>query len=253
MELLMLDDEIVFLNSMKRRVDWQLYGIDVVHTARNGRDARRILAEHPIELTLCDIEMYQESGLAFYESVAQDHPDLVCIFVTCHPEFDYARKALRLGCMDYILKPIDFVELDGILRKVTGQICQRNEQKRRAAMVEGLLDQVPKEAGNAEVARVQQYQAEHIDQPVVVEQLAEVVHLSPTYLMRIFKRDCSTSIITYATRLKLDLAKRLLRQTSLSVRQICDQLGYINPSYFNRLFKSDTGLTPNEYRNQGKE
>lgn len=88
-----------------------------VFTATNALIAKNILKKEQIDIMLCDIEMPGESGLKLLEWVRDEKMNTECIFLTCHEEFDFARKAIKLKGMDYLLKPIPYDELTDVLLK----------------------------------------------------------------------------------------------------------------------------------------
>ena len=108
MNLLLVDDERIAVQGMLRGVDWKRCGIDgEILTAYNARQAMAVLEENPVSLILCDIEMPGENGIQLLRQVSTRWPKIACILLTCHAEFTYAQEALRLGCLDYILKPAE--------------------------------------------------------------------------------------------------------------------------------------------------
>jgi len=101
-----------------------------------------------------------------------------------------------------------------------------------------------------EVMDAYQFVEAHMDQRIGLEDIAEYLHLNASYFSRLFKKETGETFIEYVIRTKMKRAKELLDQTTLSVTAICEQLGYDNPSYFNKLFKSCHGITPTEYRHK---
>lgn len=102
------------------------------------------------------------------------------------------------------------------------------------------------------VNQVKQYILEHLAEDTSLYTLAEQVHFSQEYLLRIFKKKEGITILQYINDLKLSAAKRLLAETELSVKEIAEQLGFASQGYFGRFFRSKTGLTPNAYRDAQK-
>ncbi|CAM3534418.1 response regulator transcription factor [Marinicrinis lubricantis] len=102
-----------------------------------------------------------------------------------------------------------------------------------------------------EVLEAYEYVALHMDRRIGLEDIAEHLHLNPSYFSRLFKKETGETFIEYVTRMKMERAKELLDQTARSVAQICELLGYENQSYFIKLFKSFAGMTPLDYRHRG--
>lgn len=98
------------------------------------------------------------------------------------------------------------------------------------------------------VNQVKKYIVDHLDGDTSLYALAEQVHFSQEYLLRIFKKKEGITILQYINHLKLSLAKQLLADSDLQVKEIAEQLGFTSQGYFGKFFRSKTGLTPNAYR-----
>lgn len=92
------------------------------------------------------------------------------------------------------------------------------------------------------------YIMNHFDKQVTVRQLAEIEHFNPTYYVEWFKRSFGTSPIAYIRELRLNKAKELLANTSYTIMQIAQQIGYENQATLTRLFQKEIGMTPGAYR-----
>ncbi len=125
--LLIVDDEAFIANGIKSSVDWQKLGIVSVSIANNLRQAKEEFHNQPFDMMICDIEMPQGSGLELYEWVREQYPQTECIFLTCHADFQYAKKALQLGSFEYLLKPVPHDELKLVMTKLIEKIRKERE------------------------------------------------------------------------------------------------------------------------------
>lgn len=130
MELLIVDDEETARQAVLMHVDWKALPFEEIHTAPNIAKAKGELENKKIKVVLCDIEMPMGSGLELLEWINGNRKDVVCIFMTCHAEFSYAQKAIQLGSMDYVLKPLDFESLTDTLKKAAGRVEERSQMNR---------------------------------------------------------------------------------------------------------------------------
>jgi transcriptional regulator GlxA family with amidase domain len=106
------------------------------------------------------------------------------------------------------------------------------------------------------VLRIEQsitYMAQHLDEPLQVATLAAQANVSPSHFFALFKRRIGSAPIDYFTRLRMQRACHLLEQTSLSVKEIAAELGYDDPFYFSRVFKSVNRVAPSGYRAAQRE
>jgi two-component system response regulator YesN len=83
---------------------------------------------------------------------------------------------------------------------------------------------------------------------IVLQDVAQHTCLSPNYLSQLFKQETGKSFLEYLTNCRVEAAKKLLVQSSLTISEIAFKLGYEMPSYFSEVFKKSEGLTPSQYR-----
>jgi two-component system response regulator YesN len=112
--------------------------------------------------------------------------------------------------------------------------------------------QVYRESHNREIIECQRYVYNHLDRKVSLEDAAAHLHLHPSYLSRLFKRETGENFVEYVTRLKMEKAKELLEMSDRTIEDIADMLGYDNKNYFGKLFKAHTGTLPSVYRSRSK-
>lgn len=95
--ILLVDDETAMLQIIQKVIQWKNFDIDEVYVANSASKAREILQEHRIDITVCDIEMPQESGLDLIGWIQGMYPEIINIILTGHADFNYARNAISLG------------------------------------------------------------------------------------------------------------------------------------------------------------
>ena len=101
---------------------------------------------------------------------------------------------------------------------------------------------------NDVISEVKKYIDEHISEKISRSEIADYVFLNENYLSRLFHKEVGCSISKYILEKRLALSKKLLIQTKLSVSEIGERVGYDTTTYFVRIFKQETGKTPNEFR-----
>lgn len=93
-----------------------------------------------------------------------------------------------------------------------------------------------------------QYVVEHIDEEISLTTISEKLAISKNYFCSLFKQETGENFLNFVTRMKMKRAKFLLKEENLKVYEVCDRLGYTDTTYFTRLFKKYTHMTPNEYK-----
>lgn len=104
------------------------------------------------------------------------------------------------------------------------------------------------QAVRREIAEAQRYVQTHIGEKIAMEEMAHRLNLNPSHFSRVFKHETGETFVEFVTRTKMERAQELLNQSDLTVAEIAEQLGYEHTSYFIKLFRNSTGMSPNEYR-----
>lgn len=98
------------------------------------------------------------------------------------------------------------------------------------------------------IIRSMEYIRSHYDEPLKRQELAESVSLSVNHYSFLFKQYSGYSPMQYITRVRLDNAKHMLRNSSLPISEIASRVGFQDPLYFARVFAKETGYSPRAYR-----
>lgn len=129
MTVLLVDDQISILSGLISGIDWNALGVDAVRTAGNAAQAKKILGQEQVDVLLCDIEMPGENGLSLLRWARSKGMDLVCVFLTSHADFLYAKEAIQLGCFDYILQPARYEDIQGAVKKALNRVQADRKDK----------------------------------------------------------------------------------------------------------------------------
>jgi len=128
----------------------------------------------------------------------------------------------------------------------TMPLIDRSALTGRSAFAATLPDD--REDTSSKVERSIAYMADHINQPLQVATLAAMANVSPSHFFALFKKQTGCPPMDYFTRLRMCHAGHLLGSTSASVKEVAAALGYDDPFYFSRVFKSVHQVPPSRYR-----
>ena len=241
MNILLVDDEWTTMNILLQVINWKEAGIDSVFCARNAQEAKKALSEKDIQITLCDIEMPKESGLDLIEWIQGLYPSIINIILTGHADFNYARSAISLGVFSYLLKPVEFEEI----QRVVAQAVQRVREDRKASSAfqtgQGREDDI--------VRAAKAYIEAHYNETITRNDIEQNFHMSSDHINREFKKIYGFTLMEYVQHIRIDRAKEYLRGTGMSIQQISQEVGYNSQAYFGKVFKKMEGNTPLEYKN----
>lgn len=98
------------------------------------------------------------------------------------------------------------------------------------------------------IRNAKRYIQKHFAEPLTLEEVAQTTGFSVSYFSTLFKKETGEGFNKYLTKIRMEEAKVLLRETSQSVAEICQQVGYLDLKHFTHTFHKATGLTPGEYR-----
>ncbi|MBK0347930.1 helix-turn-helix transcriptional regulator [Aerococcaceae bacterium zg-ZJ1578] len=101
---------------------------------------------------------------------------------------------------------------------------------------------------NKHLLLVKEYIDSHLDTPLSIDKLSQLVNYSPYYLSRKFKTEFNIDITQYIRNARLEYSKNLLRYTNLPIQEISSTLHFTSPSYFTKLFKKHYNCTPKIFR-----
>ncbi len=137
MRVLLVDDEPFITQGLKLLLDWKAEGCEIAGCVQNGLEAIAFLKKEKVDLIVTDIRMPRCDGLELLERTKNEGlSDAYFIMMSGFDEFGYAQKALRFGCVDYIVKPVDKDELLAAVRKACQLDAKVKEEEERISELE---------------------------------------------------------------------------------------------------------------------
>jgi len=131
--VLIVDDEDIIREGLKKVVAWEDLGFVIRGTAKNGAQALALLETEKIHVVLTDVRMPKVSGIELSEAVYQRFPDTKVVILSGYDNFNFAQKAIRFGVYHYILKPCreeEIIEVFSRLKtELDGEIRRRDSEE----------------------------------------------------------------------------------------------------------------------------
>ena len=316
--ILLADDEQIERMALARRLQREFGDVLEIREATDGREALELFRQEQSQIVIMDISMPEMDGMASAEAIRKLDPECVIIFLTAYDDFAYAKRAIVIRALDYLLKPCEQEELvavmeeamrltdrrlDGGGRAGSGQVPAGQAGSGQVPAGQAGSGQVP--AGQAESGQVPAGQtgsgqvlagqtgsgqpgwnaetvqpgqklhsqnqsgsddrAERLDQvaetirryirmnymnEISMQDAARMMHYSDAYFCKLFKQCFDQNFTTYLTHFRVEEAKRLLRDRTISVKDVSAKVGYYDSNYFAKVFKRITGMIPSEYRSE---
>lgn len=234
-KLMFVDDDVLMTDSFLPMLNWQRLQLDPPLIANHYDQAVAMLSQTKVDILISDIEMFGKNGFELIAWCRKNCPETICIFLTCHARFDFAKRAIHLGVADYLLKPVQPSELQQLLQRCIDRLSNRSD-----SMEEKTYSEVVQQAMN--------YIQEHLSEVISRESLCSTLFVSERHLSRLFQQELGLSLTDYITACRIDRAKELLSGSQLSITDVSAQVGFNYPAYFTKVFRDKTGVTPVQYR-----
>jgi YesN/AraC family two-component response regulator len=173
------------------------------------------------------------------------------VFLTAFDEFNYAKRAIEIRALDYLLKPGSDEDLVNVLEEAFN-ICDRYGEGDNTTRQEPVVQVQERDENDASpnvfVGKVQEYIDSHYKEDIALLDLAGVFGYTDVYFCKLFKQNFGKNFITYLNEYRMDKAKELLANPEINIKDVSALAGYRDANYFTRVFKRMVGKTPSEYR-----
>ena len=232
------DDEKLIAHNIAKIITETDASFEISAVCYDGQSALAAIEQYQPHLLFTDIKMPLLDGLALIERIHKKDPALRCILISGFGEFEYAKTAIQCDAFDYLLKPLNKAELAKTLRRAKDELL--SEQSLLNTEREGSTAQI--------VASIVEYLHANYAHEINFAKIAEDYNFSSSYLTKIFREQTGKPPIRYLIEYRVQVAKGLLRNTNLNVKEIAEKTGFIDQFYFSKCFKSYCGLTPTQYK-----
>jgi two-component system, response regulator YesN len=230
--VLIVDDEYEIRKNLALYYPWGEAGFVVTGQEENGRAAQDFVRNNRVDLVLCDIKMPLVSGLDFARWAHEEGMALRIVFLSAYRKFEFAQEALRYGVKSYLVKPPDFAAMAATLREIKEELDRESKGLPETdTVIEAVLAYAEGNMGEA-----------------TLREAARLVGMNPHYLSSYFREKTGGTFSRNLTRLKMERASVLLRDSRNSVLSVSDELGYTSPKNFSRAFRIYYGASPRRFR-----
>lgn len=250
--ILVADDEPIERMVVMKKIKQQ-FGQEVeILEAENGREVVEQFKRAPFHIAVLDIEMPGTDGLDAANEIRRLNGECEIIFLTAFDEFQYARMAITVRALDYLLKPVSEEELFLCLEEAMQRIRYHIKYDRvaGAGIMECKAEELPVGKNRQIGRRIMQYIETHYGEDISLQELADHLNYSEAYFSTVFKQCFDENFTIFLSRYRVEKAMHMLEDVTINVKEISESVGYRDPNYFAKVFKRITGVTPTDYRKQ---
>ena len=233
LRLLIADDEMIERQVLYKTLQKNLGDRCRIFQAANGREALKIYEEEKIQIAILDIEMPGINGIEAAQQIRQADKDCCIIFLTAFDEFSYAKKAITVRALDYLLKPYDEQELMLVVEEamhIAGEQRQSGGDEDENENPVTADTEEPEDGGHARLSKVtsliSQYIHENYMFDISMQDAARAMNYSEAYFCKLFKQCFDQNFTSYLTRYRIKEAKKMLEQPTVNVKEIGRAVGY---------------------------
>ena len=248
--VLLVDDEQIERMALAKKID-RYYGDKVnIYHAVNGREAVDMCSEHKNDIIIMDISMPEMNGVMAAKYIRQIDDKCSIIFLTAYDDFEYARNAIKIRALDYLLKPCDINDLlavmDMAIQKLDRECdfkgnTKENKPERKRENVKNFDEQTT-------IKYLREYVENNYTFDISMQEVAEDMGYSDAYFSKLFKQYFNQNFTAYLTEYRIKKAKELLTDTNNSIKDISRMVGYEDSNYFAKIFKRIVGEIPSKFR-----
>lgn len=268
--ILLADDEQIERMALARRLMRRFGDILQISEATNGKEAVQLYQKEHSQIIIMDISMPELNGVEAAEQIRSMDEDCIIVFLTAYDEFSYAKRAIVIRALDYLLKPCDEEELTAVMEEAM-RLTDKASKKEESPWKKEEREEAEKEAAarreawpwnpdaeppkdpetermNQVAEKIRTYIRENYMNEISMQDAARQFNYSDAYFCKLFKQCFDQNFTTYLTNFRINEAKRLLKDKTISVKDAGMKVGYYDSNYFAKVFKRVTGMIPSEYR-----
>ena len=273
--VLLADDEQIERMALAKRLKRHFGGSLDISEAVNGAEALETFKREKSQIVVMDISMPEMNGVEAAERIRSLDEDCIIIFLTAYDEFSYAKRAIVIRALDYLLKPCEEDELVAVMEeamRLTDKRLNVSGVPSPGVLSPGVpspgvpspdipspdirreehAEAMPRDDGDGRLAQVAETIREYIRnnymKEISMQDAARMMNYSDAYFCKLFKQCFDQNFTSYLTGFRVNEAKKLLKDRSISVKDVSMQVGYYDSNYFAKVFKRMTGMIPSEYR-----
>ncbi len=241
--VLVVEDEKLIAKNIAKNIELINKNFKVISIESNGEDALNFIRQQTPNVIFTDIQMPVMDGIELIRQISQNFNYIKCIVLSGHDDFAYAKSAIDYGVFAYLLKPINLDELVNILKRL--ELTLLSSQDIFSA------DQKNTEYNSEETAAlIKKYIEQNYQKTIDLNMIADHFSFSPSYLTKIFVKHTNITPSKYIMNYRINVAKQLLGDHSLTINMIANMVGYTDPFHFSKTFKLVAGISPASYREE---
>ena len=224
-----------------------------IFDSKNGREALEVFEREEPQIAILDIEMPGINGLEVAKKIRESGRDCAIMFLTGFDKFSYAKQAISVRALEYLLKPYNEQELIYAVEEAMQQASRFVENNSvESSPVEKAADLKEEGSENLRLSlirdEISKYIVQNYREDISMQSAAQAMGYSEAYFCKLFKQCFRVNFSAYLNEYRIEKAKIMMEDPLINIKDIGAACGYSDSNYFARVFKRITGQTPSDYR-----
>lgn len=237
--VILVDDDEWILRGIEHTFPWEKYNFKVEASFTDPSELFTYLETDTADVVFTDIRMMSMTGLDMIEKIRNNLgiKDILYIIISAYDDYEFMRKAINLGVVDYCRKPISAQSAETILQNLTSKLESMHKSEPDAHTVSahegfrGILDYINR----------------NLDKRITLKELSKQSNYNSNYICMMFREYLGMNFSKYLLSERMKKAKELFDTGRYSVKEVQTMVGYAEYSYFHSEFTKFYGITPAKY------
>ena len=247
--IVIVEDQEIIRTTLVNTVDWASVGCNVIAQVSSGEEGVEMIESNTPDIVITDIHLPGIDGITMLEKAAH-MCSFQSIIITGFSQFKYAKKAISLSVVDYILKPIDEDKLLDAVRKAAERIDKSRELEKLRRKVEPSfsIDILENKTNDMHLKQIFEVIRRDYGKQISFESICNEIGMNTDYISRKLRALASDSFPNILSRHRIEVSKQIMKENAtIKFYEVAEKVGFSSYKRFSLVFKRISGQTPSEY------
>lgn len=250
-KVLIVEDEKIIRKGLIYTFDWSSHNCTIIGEAVNGAEGLEKIYELEPDIVIADVTMPRMDGLTMLEKTINE-----CIYTAIilsgFDEFPLAKKAIKMGVAEYLIKPVDHNQLSEAIEHAKVQLSQKQvysqlKNIKTVPAIQKVLEEYSETITSQKVKAMVDYIRNHYNERISITDLSEELDTSPTHLRSLFKSQTTYTFNEFLNRYRIQQSIYKIQHEGGKIYNIASEVGFSDYHYFINVFKKYTNYSPGKF------
>ncbi|MCQ9278741.1 response regulator transcription factor [Staphylococcus borealis] len=240
-KVVICDSDYNCYKNLKKNIPWEKFHFNSVYYANDGLEGLKLIKDYLPELLITDINIPNIEGVTLLENANQYNCSTVII--SKQKNFECLKAGIKYNSIDYLSKPLDYKELEDLLAQFVTQLNTDST----FTFLDVFSYFKHKKYNNYYINKILDYIHNHFFLQIQIKNIAALLQISESYMMRLFKNYVGISIVDYINRYRIFKSLNLLA-SSYKLYEISEKVGFTHYKLYNYHFRKYLGISPKHFK-----